>query len=273
MDDRLFDVSGKVAVVTGGAGVLCSKMSLALGERGVKVAVLDLRQEAAEAVAAKIRQSGGEAKGYSANVLDRASMEKAKEEVLRDYGTVDILINGAGGNKPEATTSAKLSFFDLQPEAIQWVFNLNIIGTIIPSQVFAKVMVDKGKGSIINMSSMNAFKPLTNIPAYSAAKAGVSNFTAWLAVHINQNYSKDVRVNALAPGFFLTNQNHYLLVDEKTGEATPRGNRILDHTPMGRYGAPSDLIGTLIWLVSDASAFVNGAVVPVDGAFSAYSGV
>jgi len=273
MTDRLFDVSGKVAVVTGGGGILCSEMSLALGERGVKVAVLDLRLDAAEAVAAKIREKGGQAKGYSANVLDRASIEKVKDEVIQDFGTVDILINGAGGNKPDATTSAKNTFFEMPPEAIQWVFNLNILGTIIPSQVFSKVMVEKGKGSIVNMSSMSAFTPLTNTLAYSAAKAGVSNFTAWLAVHINQNYCKDVRVNALAPGFFLTNQNYYLLVDEKTGEATPRGNRILDHTPMGRYGAPSDLIGTLIWLVSDASAFVNGAVVPVDGAFNAYCGV
>ncbi len=273
MTDKLFDISGKVAVVTGGGGILCSEMSYAMAERGVKVAVLDLRLDAAEAVAAGIREKGGEARGYSANVLDRASVEKAKDEIIRDFGTVDILINGAGGNKPDATTSAKMSFFDMPPEAISWVFSLNMLGTIIPSQVFAKIMVDKGKGSIVNMSSMSAFKPLTNTLAYSTAKAGVSNFTAWLAVHLNQNYSKGVRVNALAPGFFLTNQNYYLLVDEKTGEATARGNRILDHTPMGRYGAPSDLIGTLIWLISDASEFVNGAVVPVDGAFNAYCGV
>jgi NAD(P)-dependent dehydrogenase (short-subunit alcohol dehydrogenase family) len=273
MQDKLFDISGKVAVITGGGGVLCSEMSEALAERGVKVAVLDLRIDAAVAVADKIKAKGGIAKGYAVNVLDKASIEKVKDEVLADFGTVDILINGAGGNKPDATTGPKMSFFDMPAEAIQWVFNLNILGTVMPSQVFGKVMVEKGKGSIINMSSMSAFKPLTNTLAYSAAKASVSNFTAWLAVHINQNYCKDVRVNALAPGFFLTAQNYYLLVDEKSGEMTPRGSRIIDHTPMGKYGVPSDLIGTLVWLVSDASSFVNGAVVPVDGAFNAYCGV
>lgn len=273
MQDKLFDVSGKVAVITGGGGILCSQMAESLAERGVKVAVLDLRAEAADAVASRINEKGGTAKGYTVNVLDKASIEKAKDEIIADFGTVDILINGAGGNKPDATTSDAMSFFDLPAEAIQWVFNLNIVGTVLPSQVFGKIMVEKGKGSIINMSSMSAFKPLTKVLAYSAAKAAVSNFTAWLAVHINQNYSKDVRVNALAPGFFLTQQNYYLLVDKETGNATPRGERIIDHTPMGKYGVPSDLIGTLVWLISDASSFVNGAVIPVDGAFNAYCGV
>lgn len=273
MQDKLFDVSGKVAVITGGGGILCSRMAESLAERGVKVAILDLRAEAADAVAARICEKGGTAKGYAVNVLDKASVEKAKDEIVADFGTVDVLINGAGGNKPDATTSDTMSFFDLPAEAIQWVFNLNIVGTVLPSQVFGKIMVEKGKGSIINMSSMSAFKPLTKVLAYSAAKAAVSNFTAWLAVHINQNYSKDVRVNALAPGFFLTQQNYYLLVDKQTGNATPRGERIIDHTPMGKYGVPEDLIGTLVWLISDASSFVNGAVIPVDGAFNAYCGV
>jgi NAD(P)-dependent dehydrogenase (short-subunit alcohol dehydrogenase family) len=273
MSTNLFDVKGKVAVITGGGGVLCSEMARVLAENGVKVAVLDLRVEQAEEVAADIRNKGWEAIGYSANVLDKASLEKAKNQVLEDFGTVDILINGAGGNKADATTSDKMSFFDIPAEAIQWVFNLNILGTILASQVFGKVMVERGKGNIINMSSMSAFKPLTKTVSYSAAKAAVSNFTQWLAVHFNQNYSKDIRVNALAPGFFLTTQNYYLLIDEKTGEATARGKQIIDHTPMGKYGVPADLSGTLLWLVSDASKFVNGTIIPVDGAFSAFCGV
>jgi len=269
----IFDVSGKVAVITGGGGVLCSEMSKALAARGAKVAVLDLNEKAAQAVADAIVAENGTAMALAVNVLDRASLETARDEVLKAFGTVDILINGAGGNKPEATASGSMSFFDIPPEAIQWVFNLNIIGTILPTAVFGKVMADKGEGVIINMSSMAAFRPLTRTVAYSAAKAGVSNFTQWMAVHFAQNYSPNIRVNALAPGFFLTNQNEYLLIDKATGQRTERGQKIIDHTPVGRYGVPSDLIGTLLWLVSDASKFVNGVVVPVDGAFSAYSGV
>jgi NAD(P)-dependent dehydrogenase (short-subunit alcohol dehydrogenase family) len=186
---------------------------------------------------------------------------------------VDILINGAGGNKKEATTSPDLSFFDLPADAVQWVFNLNFIGTLLPCQVFGKVMAEREEGIILNVSSMNAFRPLTRIPAYSAAKAAVSNFTQWLAVHISQEYSPNIRVNAIAPGFFLTEQNRFLLTDEETGELTPRGRTIIDHTPMGRFGHPDDLIGTVLWLLSPGAAFVHGVVVPVDGGFSAFGGV
>lgn len=269
----LFDVSGKIAVITGGGGVLCSEMARALAARGVKVAILDINEKQAKAVAEDIRKEGGEAIGIAANVLDKASLEQARDIIMEAFGRIDILINGAGGNKAQATTSDTVSFFDLPVDAIQWVFNLNILGTILPTQVFGKIMADQGKGVVINMSSMAAFKPLTRIVAYAAAKAAVSNFTQWMAVYFSQNYSADIRVNALAPGFFLTNQNYYLLVDKETGEPTNRGKQIISHTPMGRYGEPGDLIGTLLWLVSDASSFVNGVVVPVDGAFSAYCGV
>jgi len=193
--------------------------------------------------------------------------------VLARFGRVDILINGAGGNKKQATTSPDLSFFDLPADAVQWVFNLNFIGTLLPCQVFGKVMADQGEGIILNVSSMNAFRPLTRIPAYSAAKAAVSNFTQWLAVHLSQKYSTDIRVNAIAPGFFLTEQNRFLLSDEVTGELTPRGRTIIDHTPMARFGQPGDLIGTVLWLLSSGATFVHGVVVPVDGGFSAFSGV
>lgn len=269
----LFELNGKVAVITGGGGILCSEMARALAARGVKVAVLDRNESAARAVADGIRQNGGTAMEIAVDVLDKASLERARDAVLQRFGAADILINGAGGNKDEATTSDSMSFFDIPPEAIQWVFNLNVIGTVLPTQVFGKVMAEKGEGVIINMSSMAALKPLTRTIAYSAAKAAVSNFTQWMAVHFNQNYSPNIRVNALAPGFFLTLQNEYLLVDRETGEPTPRGRQIMDRTPMGRYGVPGDLIGTLVWLVSDASKFVNGVVVPVDGTFSAYCGV
>jgi len=248
-------------------------MARALASRGVKVAVLDINEGQAKVVADEIKANGGEAIAVAVDVLNKASIEGARDVVLEHFGTVDILINGAGGNKPEATASDTMSFFDIPADAIQWVFNLNIIGTILPTQVFGKVMAEKGEGVVINMSSMAAFKPLTRTVAYSAAKAAVSNFTQWMAVHFAQNYSPNIRVNALAPGFFLTNQNYYLLVDKETGEPTQRGHQIISHTPMGRYGEPRDLIGTLLWLVSDAASFVNGVVVPVDGAFSAYSGV
>jgi NAD(P)-dependent dehydrogenase (short-subunit alcohol dehydrogenase family) len=271
--ESLFALSGKVAVVTGGGGVLCGRMSRALGKLGVKVAVLDLVEESAKKVAGEIVAQGGEAIGVKCDVLDKASVEAAREAVLAQWGRVDILINGAGGNKKQATTSADLSFFDLPVDAVQWVFNLNFMGTLLPSQVFGKVMAEQGAGCILNISSMNAFRPLTRIPAYSAAKAAVGNFTQWLAVHIAQEYSPDVRVNAIAPGFFLTEQNRFLLTDEATGELTPRGRAIIDLTPMGRFGDPDDLIGVTIWLLSPAASFVTGVVVPIDGGFSAFSGV
>jgi NAD(P)-dependent dehydrogenase (short-subunit alcohol dehydrogenase family) len=207
------------------------------------------------------------------NVLDKESVQAAMDETIDTYGRIDALINGAGGNKPDASTNETKSFFDLPQEAIQWVLDLNLMGTIIPSQIASRYMAEQGEGIILNISSMNAFRPLTRIPAYSAAKAGVSNFTQWLAVHLAQEYSKNIRVNAIAPGFFMTNQNRFLLIDKETGVPSERGQKIIDHTPMGRYGVPEDLIGTTLWLLSPASAFITGVVIPIDGGFSAYSGV
>jgi len=269
----LFQLAGRVAAITGGGGVLCGTMAHALGKNGVRVAVLDLSGEAAERVAADVRAAGGEAIAVVVDVLDRASVEAAARQVVDVFGRVDILINGAGGNKKQATTSSELPFFDLPSDAVRWVFDLNFLGTLLPCQVFGKLMAEQGEGCILNVSSMNAFRPLTRIPAYSAAKAAVSNFTQWLAVHMAQEYSPRIRVNAIAPGFFLTEQNRFLLTDEATGELTPRGRTIIEHTPMGRFGEPEDLIGTVLWLLSPGAAFVHGVVVPVDGGFSAFSGV
>ena len=269
----LFQLAGRVAAITGGGGVLCGTMARALGKNGVRVAVLDLNGEAAERVAADVRTAGGEAIAVVVDVLDRASVEAAAQQVVDAFGQVDILINGAGGNKKQATTSPELSFFDLPADAVRWVFDLNFLGTLLPCQVFGKLMAERGEGCILNISSMNAFRPLTRIPAYSAAKAAVSNFTQWLAVHMAQEYSPRIRVNAIAPGFFLTEQNRFLLTDEATSELTPRGQTIIDHTPMGRFGEPEDLVGTVLWLLSPGAAFVHGVVVPVDGGFSAFSGV
>jgi NAD(P)-dependent dehydrogenase (short-subunit alcohol dehydrogenase family) len=271
--NELFDLQGQAAVVTGGGGVLCGALSRALGKVGVKVAVLDIFTDAAQQVVDDIQAGGGQAIAVQCDVLDKASIQAACDSVLSAFGRVDILINGAGGNKREATTGPEMPFFDLPADAVQWVFNLNFIGTLLPSQVFGKVIAEQGSGSILNISSMNAFRPLTKIPAYSAAKAAVSNFTQWLAVHISQNYSTQVRVNALAPGFFLTAQNRFLLLNEETGQWTPRGQQILDHTPMGEFGNPEDLIGVVFWLLSPSARFVHGVVVPIDGGFSAYSGV
>jgi len=265
-----FNVQDKVAVVTGGAGVLCATLCRALAEAGAKVAVLDLRPEPAEALAAEL---GNGAVGIACNVLDKPSIESAAQKVIELFGRVDILINGAGGNKPQATTNAEQPFFDLPADALRWVFDLNLMGTILPSQVFGKIMAEQKYGVILNISSMNAFRPLTRIAAYSAAKAGVSNFTQWLAVHMAQEYSPEIRVNAIAPGFFLTEQNRFLLTDKETGNLTPRGQTIIGHTPMNRFGTPDDLIGATMWLVSPAASFVTGIVVPVDGGFSAFSGV
>jgi NAD(P)-dependent dehydrogenase (short-subunit alcohol dehydrogenase family) len=272
--EDLFQLSGMVAAITGGAGVLCGEMSRALARLGVKVAVLDILEDEAEKIANEIVGARGKAIALQCDVLDKTSMEVALDKVLARFSRVDILINGAGGNKKEASTSPDLSFFDLPSDAIRWVFDLNLLGTLIPSQVFGKSMVEQGSGSILNVSSMNAFRPLTRTPAYASAKAAVSNFTQWLAVHMAQEYSSHIRVNAIAPGFFLTEQNRFLLTDEPTGDLTPRGLTIIEHTPMGRFGSPKDLIGTVVWLLSPvAASFVTGIVVPVDGGFSAFSGV
>ena len=270
---QIYDFSDLCAVVTGGAGVLCAAMCRALAGLGAKVAILDLNLATAQKLADEIGQNGGTAIGVACNVLEKESVQAACDQVLAAFGKVDILINGAGGNKAQATTSAELPFFDLPQDALRWVFELNLMGTILPSQVFGKEMAKQGRGNILNISSMNAFRPLTRIPAYSAAKAGVSNFTQWLAVHLAQEYSPNIRVNAIAPGFFVTEQNRFLLTDQQTGELTPRGKTIIGHTPMNRFGTPEDLVGTVLWLVSPASAFVTGVVVPVDGGFSAFSGV
>jgi len=270
---KLSGITNKVVVITGGGGILCSTMAKAIAKAGAKVAVLDLLQSAAEKVVKEITADKGQAIAIQCDVLDKKSLQKAKEQINSKLGTIDILINGAGGNKKEATTTPDLSFFDLPSDAIRFVFDLNFIGSFLPAQVFAKDMVEKDAGVILNISSMNAIRPLTRIPAYSAAKAAVSNFTQWLAVHLCQNYSKNIRVNAIAPGFFLTEQNRFLLTDEKSGQLTARGKAIIEHTPIGRFGQPEDLVGTVMWLLSDTSKFVTGIVVPVDGGFSAFGGV
>jgi len=269
---ELFDLKGKTAVVTGGGGILCSELAKGLAKAGAKVAVLDLAEEAAAKVAGEITKSGGKSIAVKCSVLDRAQLESAKEKIAAELGGIDILINGAGGNRKEATTSEQLPFFDLPTEALRSVFDLNFLGTFLPCQVFGKYMAQSKAGVILNVSSMAAIRPLTKVCGYSAAKAAVTNFTFWLAVHMCRNYSKDMRVNAIAPGFFLTEQNRFLLTDEKTGDLTPRGKTIIEHTPMGRFGEPKDLTGTVLWLVSDASRFVTGIVVPIDGGFAAFGG-
>jgi NAD(P)-dependent dehydrogenase (short-subunit alcohol dehydrogenase family) len=274
MGDKLFDLKGQVAAITGGGGILCGGMARMLAERGVKAAVMDLRADAAEKVAQEIRAAGGEAIAVQCDVLNRASVEAAAQKIMETYKRVDILINGAGGNSPKATTGPEQPLFDLPLDAMRFVFDINFVGTFLCSQVFGKIMVQQGAGNILNISSMNAIRPLTKIPAYSAAKASVSNFTQWLAVHLSQNYpAAKIRVNAIAPGFFLTDQNRFLLTQQADGSLTPRGNSIISHTPQGRFGTPEDLYGTVIWLLSPASEFVHGVVIPVDGGFSAFSGV
>jgi len=273
LEKSLFDVKDKVVVITGGSGVLGSDIACALAERGSKIAILDLRTELHESVAKRLNDAKADYQVFKCDVLSKESMEACMQDVLKRFGKIDILVNGAGGNHPKATTNPDMSFFDIPADAFNWVMQLNLSGTVIPSQVFGKYFAEKDEGVILNISSMSAIQPLTRVPAYSSAKAAVSNFTQWLAVHMNQEYSKNIRVNAIAPGFFLTNQNRFLLTDEKTGELTQRGTQILDHTPMARFGNPEDLIGSILWLLSPASAFVTGIVVPVDGGFSAYSGV
>ncbi len=270
---NMFSLEGKVAVVTGAGGVLCGEISKGLARAGAKVALLDLRPDMAEKAAAEIRAEGYEAAAFMCNVLERESIEKAKDEVLAKFGKVDILLNGAGGNKPDCTTGPDMSFFDIPQASVQWVFNLNILGTILPTQVFGKLFAEQDSGCVVNISSMSAFHPLTRTVAYSAAKAAVSNFTEWMAVHFNQEYSKKIRVNAIAPGFLLTQQNYYLMVDEKTGGNTPRGEKVLAKTPMDRFGKPEELVGGVIYLCSDAASFVNGTVLAIDGGYNAYSGV
>lgn len=276
------NLKDKVAVITGGAGIICSTMAKSLAAQGVKTVILDLNKEAAQMIAKEIENEFGTTSiGLSASVLDKASLEAAQKDIHDKFGLIDILVNGAGGNSPAATTKIEKmegnetenmedTFFGLHIEGFDKVFDLNFKGTVLPSMVFATDMVKKKSGVIINISSMNSYRPLTKIAAYSAAKAAVNNFTQWLAVHFSKT---GIRVNAIAPGFLLTNQNKFLLIDEQTGGLTPRGKKIINGTPMERYCVPEELTGTLIYLVSDLSKFVTGVVIPVDGGFSAYSGV
>jgi NAD(P)-dependent dehydrogenase (short-subunit alcohol dehydrogenase family) len=271
---RLYDFTGRVVVITGAMGVLGGEMACALVGCGASIVMLDQNLEpAAGLLDAMGPDAASRAMVVGGDVLDAESLQRAATAVLGQLGRVDGLINAAGGNRPEATTAVDRSFFDLPCDGLRSVVDLNLLGTILPCQVFGRIMAGQGEGVILNVSSMNAFRPLTRIPAYSAAKAGVSNFTAWLAVHMAQVYSPRIRVNAIAPGFFLTKQNEYLLVDKDSGGLTPRGQTIAAHTPMGRFGRPDDLLGAVLWLLSPASAFVTGVVVPIDGGFSAFSGV
>jgi NAD(P)-dependent dehydrogenase (short-subunit alcohol dehydrogenase family) len=269
----MYDFTGKTVAITGGAGILGSDIARALAGCGAQIAILDINVEPGKALAESLGHRGKQISLFQCNALDRDSVAQTAQEVTARLGKLDCLVNGAGGNKPQATTSADLKFFDLPTDSLRFVFDLNILGTILPSQAFGKIMAAQGYGTILNISSMNAFRPLTRIPAYSAAKAAVSNFTQWLAVHLAQEYSPKIRVNAIAPGFFLTNQNRFLLTDKETGEWTARGKAILAHTPMARLGEPEDLFGAVLWLLSPASAFVTGVVLPIDGGFAAYSGV
>ncbi len=247
-------------------------MASALAQAGAQVAILGRHLETVQTVAQSIQAQGGTALGIACDVLSRASLEQSQEQITSTLGPVDILINAAGGNSPSATTSAEQSFFDLDTQAVTHVFGLNFTGTFQSCQVFGRGMADRKQGCIVNITSMSGVRPLTRVPAYSAAKAAIVNFTQWLAVHMAQEYNPAIRVNALAPGFFLTDQNHYLMLDANE-KLTPRGQTIVDHTPMGRLGTPEDLPGTLLWLVSPASAFVTGVVIPVDGGFSSFGGV
>lgn len=276
------DLNDKVCVITGGAGVLGTVIAKGLASVGVKTAIVDINKEMADKTAAEIElESGVKSIGVEANVLDKASLQKAKDEISSKLGKIHLLINGAGGNSPKATTQyekitddslseLEKTFYGLEMDGFSKVFDLNFIGTLLPTMVFTKDMLEDKKGAVLNISSMNAFKPLTKIPAYSAAKAAINNFTEWLAVHMS---TTGIRVNAVAPGFFLTNQNRFLLIDEKTGEMTERGHKIIRNTPMEKYGQPEDLQGAVNFLLSDLSGFITGIIIPVDGGFSAYSGV
>lgn len=269
-----YDLSGKVAVVTGGSGVLGTPMCLALAAAGASVVVIAQTQSKIDTLVKKIADDGGQAMGLSVNVLKKDELAKAAQKVVDTYGQIDILVNGAGGNKPAATAvPGERTFFDLPEDALRDVFDLNFTSSVLACQVFGECMSRQESGVIINISSMAAYKILTRVVAYSAAKTALNNFTQWLAVYMARDYSPDIRVNAIAPGFFMGEQNRYLLMNAETGKLTERGQQIIDHTPMNRFGDPEDLVGTLLWLVSDQSKFVTGIVVPVDGGFSAFSGI
>ena len=272
MHEVNFDISGQVAVITGAGGIICGVMAREMAKKGAKVALLDLFVENAQKIADEINAAGGDAIAVKANVLDRASLEEARDAVVAKYGHIDILINGAGGNKKQATVSPELDFFHLDVDAFKWVFDLNVTGAVLTTMVFGELLAKQGSGNVINIASMATYHPLTNTVAYCGAKAAVANFTEWMATHFNQNYSKNIRVNAIAPGFLLTTQNRFLMQKED-GSPTDRGQRVLNKTPMGRYGDPEEMAGPVIWLCSEAASFVNGAVIPVDGGFSSFWGI
>ncbi len=270
---RQYDFTGRVVVVTGGAGILGGEIACALLGCNAHVVVIDRAAAPPERFYERLNLTKGRYEAIGGDVLRKDSMELAARRIEADFGKVDCLVNAAGGNDPDATTGDARSFFDLPESALRFVSDLNLMGTILPSQVFGRLMAGQKAGVILNVSSMNALRPLTRIPAYSAAKAAVSNFTQWLAVHMAREYSAAIRVNAIAPGFFLTEQNRFLLTEKETGKLTERGERILAHTPMNRFGSPEDLLGAVLWLLSPLSQFVTGVVLPIDGGFSAYSGV
>lgn len=270
---RQYDFTGKSVVITGGTGVLGSEITGALLGCNANVALLSRNPSAAASLAGKLAQGNGRCIVLPGDVLDKHALEKGVAQVLQEFGGIDCLINAAGGNSPKATTVPPTSFFELDQEALKYVTDLNFLGTVLPCQVFGRPMVEKKEGIILNVSSMAAFRPLTRVVGYAAAKAAVTNFTQWLAVHMAQEYSPKIRVNAIAPGFFLTEQNRFLLTDKESGKLTARGQKIMDHTPMGRFGDPVDLVAAVLWLLSPASSFVTGIVVPIDGGFSAYAGV
>jgi NAD(P)-dependent dehydrogenase (short-subunit alcohol dehydrogenase family) len=269
---KIYDFSGRSIVITGGTGVLCGAMAKALVGCGGNVAILARKREKGEALLDEM-DGPGNAIIVEGDVLQQETLQEATRIVLEEFGRIDGLINGAGGNSPDATTRPDLTFFNLPEEALRYVFDLNMLGTILPCQVFGRQMAEQSEGVILNISSMTAIRPLTRVIGYSAAKASINNFTQWLAVYLAQQYSPRIRVNAIAPGFFLGEQNRDMLIDAKTRELTERGRSIIAHTPMGRFGEPDDLIGATLWLMSPASAFVTGVVVPVDGGFSAFGGV
>lgn len=266
-----FSVSGKVFIITGGSGILCAEMARELSDLGARIAILNRTLSKAQALAQELVEKGGDAIGLACDVTDKDSLLRAREAVLARWSRVDVLINGAGGNRPEATTSAERSFFQLSETALREVFDLNLLGTVLPSQVFGETMAAQGKGCILNIASMGGIRPLTNVAGYGSAKAAVVNFTQWLASWFCLNVSKHIRVNAIAPGFLLTDQNRYLLTDKNSGEPTARGRHILAQTPMNRYGEPHELVGAVVYLCSDAASFVTGTVITVDGGFSVYS--
>lgn len=270
--NQLFNLSGKVALVTGGTGVLGGAMALGLAQAGAKVAVLGRRVEKAAETVAQIEAAGGEGFALPADVMDKAQLETARQQLIDKYGKLDILVNAAGGTTPQATVRPDQTIFDMPLDPLRSVIDLNLIGTLLPSMVFGEIMAKQGQGSIVNISSMNAQRALTRAIAYSAAKAAIDNFTKWLAVELATKFGEGLRVNAIAPGFFLGEQNRYLLVNED-GSLTTRGQKIMEHTPAGRFGNPEDLMGTLIWLCSPAARFVTGSIIMVDGGVNSFSGI